>query len=644
MDAVAAAERRRGVEERGLGAAEAVQQQHVSGPSPIVSVETCRRPTGTSWMRSSGGRPFGQPEQALEADREVEVAAGVEPALGERLDARQLALAQAAARCAASVPIVDVGPAAGGAHAHARAVRGAADLPRVADVAQAHVVGGVEAGLGARGSARERAEGLLDLLRERRHEPARYPPRPRGTRRPAVASPLRARDPPPRHAARAACGRWSRASPARSGSTPAGPTVYARIHVGNARPFVVFSLLKRFLEHEGLRGDAGGQHHRHQRQDLRRRAGRGAPVGGAGRGDDRRTTSTTRTGSGSAAPTTSRWPRRASTAIIDLIAALIERRPRLRGRRRRLLPRALARRLRRAVAPRRRPDGPGRGRRGRRPQGGPARLRALEGHQGGRGHRLGLAVGRRAGPAGTSSAPRWPRSCSGVDFDIHGGGVDLVFPHHENEAAQTLAGARQAARAHVDAQRDAPARRREDVQVGRQHPRARRGARRGRPRRAGHVLLRRPLPPADRVLRRAPGGGRARARRGSARRGGGWARASRPEDLAPLRDAFFDALADDFNTARALAALYDWIREANRRDGEVGGATCARCSTCSAWRTCSTRRGDGPPAEAVELAERREAARGARDFAEADRLRDELRAMGWEVRDGPQGPELVPAG
>ncbi len=32
-----------------------------------------------------------------------------------------------------------------------------------------------------------------------------------------------------------------------------GPTVYGRIHIGNARPFVVFSLLRRFLEHEGLR-------------------------------------------------------------------------------------------------------------------------------------------------------------------------------------------------------------------------------------------------------------------------------------------------------------------------------------------------------------------------------------------------------
>jgi cysteinyl-tRNA synthetase len=39
--------------------------------------------------------------------------------------------------------------------------------------------------------------------------------------------------------------------PGRVGIYACGPTVYGRIHVGNARPFVVFSLLKRFLEHEG---------------------------------------------------------------------------------------------------------------------------------------------------------------------------------------------------------------------------------------------------------------------------------------------------------------------------------------------------------------------------------------------------------
>ena len=54
--------------------------------------------------------------------------------------------------------------------------------------------------------------------------------------------------------------------------------------------------------------------------------------------------------------------------------------------------------------------------------------------------------------------------------------------------------------------------------------------------------------------------------------------------------------------------------------------------------------GDAAPPEIVAMAERRAAARAARDFAEADRLRDELRAAGWEVRDGAAGPELVPVG
>ena len=50
---------------------------------------------------------------------------------------------------------------------------------------------------------------------------------------------------------RRACGSSSRASRARSASTSAGPRCTARIHVGNARPYVVFALFKRFLEHEG---------------------------------------------------------------------------------------------------------------------------------------------------------------------------------------------------------------------------------------------------------------------------------------------------------------------------------------------------------------------------------------------------------
>ena len=50
---------------------------------------------------------------------------------------------------------------------------------------------------------------------------------------------------------------------------------------------------------------------------------------------------------------------------------------------------------------------------------------------------LGLARGARAGPAGTSSAARWPPATSARPIDIHGGGADLIFPHHECEIAQT---------------------------------------------------------------------------------------------------------------------------------------------------------------------------------------------------------------
>ena len=60
--------------------------------------------------------------------------------------------------------------------------------------------------------------------------------------------------------------------PPKVGIYACGPTVYGRVHVGNARPFVVFALLQPLPRARGLRADAGGQRHRRQRQDLRRRA------------------------------------------------------------------------------------------------------------------------------------------------------------------------------------------------------------------------------------------------------------------------------------------------------------------------------------------------------------------------------------
>ena len=65
----------------------------------------------------------------------------------------------------------------------------------------------------------------------------------------------------------------------------------------------------------------------------------------------------------------------------------------------------------------------------------------------------GRARAAPAGPAGTSSARRCAARCSASTFDIHGGGMDLQFPHHENEIAQSEGAQRQAVRPLLDAQR-----------------------------------------------------------------------------------------------------------------------------------------------------------------------------------------------
>ena len=74
-----------------------------------------------------------------------------------------------------------------------------------------------------------------------------------------------------------------------------------------------------------------------------------------------------------------------------------------------------------------------------------ARLRALEGDQGRRGHLLGLALGPGA-PRLAHRVLGDGRGGAGPSFAIHGGGSDLVFPHHENEIAQSEAAGRPFAR------------------------------------------------------------------------------------------------------------------------------------------------------------------------------------------------------
>jgi cysteinyl-tRNA synthetase len=225
--------------------------------------------------------------------------------------------------------------------------------------------------------------------------------------------------------------------------------------------------------------------------------------------------------------------------------------------------------------------------------------------------------------------PGWHIECSvmaeellGPVFEIHGGGLDLVFPHHENEVAQSHALGHDFARiwthngllrftgskmskseGNIVTIREALDRwGREAILVYFM---------------TGHWS--KPIDFSDETMAAAE----ARVDRfrevfrGESQPVGEW-------------EAFAAALEDDFNTPDALAVLHGWRdHELLRRALDVFGLA-------------SLAEAVDAPAEIVELAERRRAARAARDFDEADRLRTEIEAAGWEARDVADGFQLVP--
>jgi len=429
--------------------------------------------------------------------------------------------------------------------------------------------------------------------------------------------------------------------PGRLGIYACGPTVYGRIHVGNARPFVVFSLLKRFLVHEGYRVRFVANI-----TDVNDKIYAAAAAAGVASAELARemgrayVADTDRLGLGR--PDEEPLASRAIGEIIELIERLIGR-----GH---------------AYAV----DGDVYFHVRSYPQYGSISHRNVdemdqgEGVEGAERKRdpLDFALWK-AHKEGEDTAwdspwgrgrPGWHIECSamaqsllGLDFEIHGGGSDLVFPHHENEAAQT------------EAAYGAPLAR---LWV---HNGMVRLDREKMAKSVGNIFLlhaaldaygrdalimyfcgghyRQPVEfDSDRLEEAAARVGRIRE---TARR---LVAGPSPEWSAPLRERFLAALAEDFNTPAALAAAFEWVRAANREAGAVGRDDLAEMLAVLGLGNLLEEETVAVPAEVRELASAREDARSARDFAAADRLREEIRARGWEVRDGPQGPELLPAG
>jgi cysteinyl-tRNA synthetase len=245
--------------------------------------------------------------------------------------------------------------------------------------------------------------------------------------------------------------------------------------------------------------------------------------------------------------------------------------------------------------------------------------------------------------------PGWHIECSamaekelGAPFTIHGGGTDLIFPHHENELAQTAAArGRPLARTwmHVGmvlAGSEAKMAKSEGNVFQLSEALDRFGAEAVIDFLiAGHY--RQPMSFGVEALEQAVARNeRVRDFFRSAERVDG------EPDPAVLagREAFLAALADDFNTPRAMAEVYGLVAEGNKRP--LAGAHAAIAELLDVLGLGSLAAVDEPrDAEADRLVREREEARAARDFDRADRLRDELAARGYAVRDTPQGPKLV---
>ena len=130
-----------------------------------------------------------------------------------------------------------------------------------------------------------------------------------------------------------------------------------------------------------------------------------------------------------------------------------------------------------------------------------------------------------------------------------------------------------------------------------------------------------------------------------AARAGGWL----GEAVADADRLFHEAMDDDFNTARAIGHLFDLSRAVNRgldegAGAEASGAAVAMLRLGSVlglfWKAPGV---ESWPAEVLGLAEARVAARKAKNWAESDRLRDELKALGVAVEDSAAGQKLKKA-
>jgi cysteinyl-tRNA synthetase len=264
------------------------------------------------------------------------------------------------------------------------------------------------------------------------------------------------------------------------------------------------------------------------------------------------------------------------------------------------------------------------------------------------------------GPWG-AGRPGWHIECSvmatrylGETFDIHGGGTDLIFPHHECEIAQSEAdtgktfarywihngmvnfGTEKMSKSlgNTLAIREMVKRYDRDAlrlwMLG-THYRHQLEWSQERVDEAGRALARlsRPIEYATKYK--------------ATQTFGQTDQQELPSGLAVSTDRFVEAMDDDFNTPEALGALFDLSGALLSRDLSVQAQVAG---TVELQRLASIlgllqREFELPPPNVHRLSEERAAARAQRDFRRSDELRAEIQRLGWLVEDTPSGPRLT---
>jgi cysteinyl-tRNA synthetase len=437
-----------------------------------------------------------------------------------------------------------------------------------------------------------------------------------------------------------------------------GPTVYSRIHIGNARPFVVFSLFARFLRSEGYVArlvvnvtDINDKIYAAAARAGEDSAAFAAQMTAAYVED------TDRLGVGR--PDAEPKATETVDGIVELIAQLIEGGHAYESGgdvyfRVRSFPGY-------GKLSNRRPEDMDQGE-----ESGAASLKE---------ERLDFALWKATKEGEDTSwespwgpgRPAWHIECSvmaerefGASFAVHGGGSDLVFPHHENEIAQSESAGRPFAHVWmhngmVDVGTEKMSKSEGNIfQLSEALDRYGREAvvaylvsgHYRQPLAFGEVQMEEAVARVERLKnffrsQRGPasGGDPAEQQRGGS--GGSPPKSgSRPEERL---EAFREALADDFNTPRAMAEVFELVAEANREEVPGAAAVVHQMLELVGLGTLGSPEEGGEADEgAAALMAEREEARAAKNYARADEIRDELAAMGLEVRDSAEGPRLVP--